>query len=86
MSEDKDAKYPGQGGIGEAYAKLNEDNRKDKMDAATVTSIGNVRRLIDKISAKDRAISSLTREREMLERERDGYIEQIKILLAPYTY
>jgi len=84
MSEDKDAKYPGQGGMGEAYTNLHKEQRKE--NGTVVVSIGNVRRLVGQLSSKDREIATLNRERDILEQERAVLIERIKLLILPDGY
>ncbi len=77
MSEDKDAKYPGQGGMGEAYAKLNKKDVKE----ANVSCTWNVRDLIMSISAKDREIAIQKRETARLQAECTELIERLRRIM-----
>ncbi len=72
--KDKDAEYPGQGGFGEAYAKLNKKDKKEE----TIACTWNVRDLIISISAKDREIAIQKRETARLEAECTNLIERLK--------
>lgn len=83
MSEDKDAKYPGQGGIGEAYANLHKE-RKEEIE--NIFPMWNVRDLVNSIACADREIAPLKRQIEEIEQKRSELITRLKrIMNDAYT-
>jgi hypothetical protein len=82
MSENKDAEYPGQGGIGEAYAKLNEE--KKTSTTVVEVSICDAERLMQQLTTNHRKTLAVNKQRDELDVERAQIIERLRHTIAPY--
>ena len=78
MSEDKDAKHPGQGGFGEAYAKMHKERREE---VENIFPSWNVRNLVKQIAGMDKDIAPLKRQIEEIEKERSELIERLRRIM-----
>lgn len=79
MSEKKDADYPGQGGIGEAYALMHKEQQKK---VEPVLPMWNVRNLVKQIANVDREIAPLKRQIGKMETERTALIERLRRIMG----
>jgi len=78
MSEDKGAKFPGQGGWGEAYAKMHEERRKE---VENIFPMWAVRDLINSIAEADREAAPLKRQIEEIEKEQTKLIKRLRRIM-----
>lgn len=79
MSEKENARYPGEGGIGEAYALMHKERREE---VEQVLPMWNVKSLVGQIAAVENEIAPLKRQIDDLETERVALIERLRRIMG----
>ena len=74
----EDDEYMGQGGIGEAYANMHKERKKE---IKRIFPMWNVRDLIRSIAAMDKEMAPLRREIEEKEKEQAELIERLRRIM-----
>ena len=73
-----DDEYMGQGGMGEAYANIHKDRRKE---IKKIFPMWNVRDLVRAIADKDREMAPLKRQISEMEAEQSELIDRLRRIM-----